>query len=136
MKKLLLFLLISLSVSYICAAQPGRTEKMEAIFVAYVTKQLNLSSEEAQRFWPVYNDYADEIKKVRQENRNDELAFEEKALNIRKKYKPEFKKVLNDEERVNKVFIIDRNFREVLRREMMNRQKNKARGPNRPQPSN
>lgn len=125
MKKIILFLTFLIGVSYICAAQPPRGEKIKAIFVAFVTKEINLTADEAQKFWPVYNNYTVELKKAREENRQDELAFEEKALNIRKKYKPEFKKILNDDTRVNRVFVIDRNFREMLRREMQNRQKNK-----------
>ena len=125
MKKIILFLAFLVGASYICAAQPPRGEKIKAIFVAFVTKEINLTADEAQKFWPVYNNYTVELKKAREENRQDELAFEEKALNIRKKYKPEFKKILNDDTRVNRVFVIDRNFREMLRREMQNRQKNK-----------
>jgi hypothetical protein len=128
MKKIILFLALFTGLSYICQAQPPRGEKIQAIFVAFVTKELNLTSDEAQKFWPTYNQYFAELKKAREENRNDELVFEEKALNIRKKYKPEFKKVLNDDNRVNRVFVIDRNFKEMLRKEMMNRQKNRPKG--------
>jgi Skp family chaperone for outer membrane proteins len=128
MKKVILFLAFFTGLSYFCMAQPTRGERIEAIKVAYITKELNLTSDEAAKFWPLYNQYFAELKKVREENRTDELAFEEKALNIRKKYRTDFKKVLNDDNRVNKVFVIDRNFREMLRKEMMNRQKNKAKG--------
>lgn len=128
MKKTILFLAFFTGLFYICDAQPPRGEKIQAIFVAFVTKELNLTSDEAQKFWPVYNQYFGELKKAREENRSDELVFEEKALNIRKKYKPEFKKVLNDDNRVNKVFVIDRNFKEMLRKEMLNRQKNRPKG--------
>jgi hypothetical protein len=127
MKKILLFIVFSLGLAYFSNAQPPRGEKIQSIFIAYVTKELNLTSEEAQRFWPVYNEYFKELKKARNENK-DELVFEEKALNIRKKYKPEFKKVLNDDNRVNRVYVIDRNFKEVLRKEMMSRQKNRPKG--------
>jgi Skp family chaperone for outer membrane proteins len=127
MKKMLVFavLCLGLNLSY---AQPPRAEKLEAIKVAYITKELSLTSDEAQKFWPVYNQYFAELKKAREDNKTDELVFEEKALNIRKKYRSEFKKVLNDDNRVNKVFVIDRNFKEILRREMMNRQKNRPKG--------
>jgi hypothetical protein len=125
MKKIILFLSVFIGVGYICSAQPHRGEKVEAIKVAYITKELNLTSSEAEKFWPVYNEYFKELKKARDENKRDELAFEERALNIRKKYKDDFKRILVDDARVNKVFVIDRNFREMLRREMLNRQKNK-----------
>jgi hypothetical protein len=97
---------------------------IESLKVAYITKQLNLSTEEAQKFWPLHNTYIDELKKARRENMSNELVFEEKALNIRKKYSVDFKKVLNSEERVNNVFTADRNFNNMMRKELMNRRMN------------
>lgn len=111
----------------VAMAQPPK-ERIKALKVAYITKELNLTSAEAEKFWPVYNDYFAEIEKVIKEQEPDELKREEKILNIRKKYKPEFKKVLNDDARVNKVFAIDRNFKEMLRREMEDRRKNRPKG--------
>lgn len=100
---------------------PGERPNIEAIKVAYITKQLNLSAEEAQKFWPVHNAYMAELKKARQENKMAELAFEEQALSIRKKYNNDFKKILNAEDRVNTVFKLDRNFNDMMRQEMMKR---------------
>ena len=134
MKKIILFLFVFAGLGYICAAQPPKGERLKAIFAAYVTKELNLTSGEAEKFWPVYNEYRSEIEKVVKENEPDQLKKEEKILNIRKKYKPEFKKVLNDDTRVNKVFVIDRNFKEVLRKEMEERRKNKPKGARFQQP--
>lgn len=124
MKRLLLIILMG--VAAIAQAQeppppPGDRPNIEAIKVAYITKQLNLSAEEAQQFWPVHNSYMAELKKARQENKMTELAFDEKALSIRKKYNNEFKKILNAEDRVNKVFKLDRNFNDMMRQEMMKR---------------
>lgn len=100
---------------------PGERPNIEAIKVAYITKQLNLSAEEAQKFWPVHNAYMAELKKARQEYREAELAFEEQALSIRKKYNNDFKKILNGDDRVNTVFKLDRNFNDMMRQEMMKR---------------
>jgi hypothetical protein len=100
---------------------PGDRTNIEAIKVAYITKQLNLSAEEAQKFWPVHNAYMAELKKARQDNKSAELAFDEQALSIRKKYNNDFKKILNAEERVNTVFKLDRNFNDMMRQEMMKR---------------
>lgn len=97
---------------------------IESLKVAYITKQLNLTAEEAQKFWPVHNNYIDELKKARKENMNNELVFEEKALNIRKKYNIDFKKILNSDERVNSVFTADRNFNNMIRKELLNRRMN------------
>ena len=37
-------------------------KKIQAMEVAYITKELNLSPEEAQKFWPVFNQYRNEVK--------------------------------------------------------------------------
>jgi Spy/CpxP family protein refolding chaperone len=35
-------------------------DKIKALAVAHITKELDLSTEEAQRFWPLYNEVRDE----------------------------------------------------------------------------
>lgn len=101
--------------------RPPKPPHVEALKVAFITQQLNLTAEEAQKFWPVHNSYMAELKKAREANKDAELAFEEQALSIRKKYNSDFKKVLNSEERVNTVFKLDRNFNDMMRQEMMRR---------------
>src|SRR5574343_844918 len=101
--------------------RPPKPPHVEALKVAFITQQLNLTAEEAQKFWPVHNSYMAELKKAREANKDAELAFEEQALSIRKKYNKDFKKVLNSEERVNTVFKLDRNFNDMMRQEMMRR---------------
>jgi hypothetical protein len=36
---------------------PGNSDRIEALRIAFITQQLNLSPGEAEKFWPVYNDY-------------------------------------------------------------------------------
>jgi hypothetical protein len=43
---------------------------MESYQIAFITERLNLSTEEAQKFWPIYNQYREQTKKLRQENKN------------------------------------------------------------------
>jgi hypothetical protein len=96
---------------------------IQALKMAFMTKDLNLSTEEAQKFWPVYNSYIDDLKKIRKESKDDVLAFEEKSLTVKKKYNIEFKKILSTEERANKVFLADRNFAMFIKKELDDRQK-------------
>jgi hypothetical protein len=66
MKRLLkisVFLLILLAPA-MASAQPG-TNKVEALRIAFISKRLELSSGESERFWPVYNEYNDKVKAVR-----------------------------------------------------------------------
>ncbi len=99
----------------------SRSATMQGLKIAYVTKQLSLTSEEAQKFWPVYFIYVEDLKKARMQNRQDVLGMEEEMLNVRKKYKTDFKKILSTEERVNKLFTADRDFGNEVRKELQKR---------------
>lgn len=89
--------------------------------MAFVTKQLALTNEEAQKFWPVYYSYSAELRKIRQNRKEDILATEEEMLNLRKKYRTEFKKILTTDERVNKALTVDRDFMVVVKKELQQR---------------
>jgi hypothetical protein len=134
MKKIVLSFLFSFFVVAITLAQPPERpmgprgkgprpskENVEALKVAFITKHLNLNAEEAQKFWPAYNACFEELKKARQEKKDDLLAFEEAALNIRKKYKNDFKKALGSDERVNKAMGADRAFMSMIKDELQHR---------------
>ena len=134
MKKIILSFLVSFFVVAVTMAQPPERpmgprgkgsrpsrENIEALKVAFMTKHLNLTIDEAQKFWPAYNACFEELKKARQEKNEDILAFEEAALNIRKKYKNDFKKALGSDERVNKAMGADRAFMGMIREELENR---------------
>ncbi len=124
MKKYLLLLLTICFSGIFAEAQPEEiANKVEAIQIAFLTKELKLTPDEAQKFWPVYNNYRNELKKTSKIQRKDELQVEESVLNIRKKYKPEFRKVLDSEDRVNRIFKVEKSYREMLRKELINRQR-------------
>ena len=65
-------------VSTVAVAQPtGRPgdfeekrEKIEAIKVAFITEQIDLSVEESQSFWPVYNEMSDKEHALRKAQRD------------------------------------------------------------------
>jgi hypothetical protein len=120
--KRILFLAIFAVLTISVSAQPPRGgERIEALKVAYITEILKLTPEEAQQFWPLYNTYTNELKKVRQTNKEDELKFQEEALEVKKRYKPEFKKILKDDDRVNKVFKAEGDFRAMVQKELEKR---------------
>lgn len=39
-----------------------KQDKIEQLKIAYITKELDLSTDEAEKFWPVYNDMNDALK--------------------------------------------------------------------------
>ncbi|HMG15693.1 MAG TPA: hypothetical protein VK590_09610 [Saprospiraceae bacterium] len=78
MKRILIILLVA--VSYQMIAQPeGRPrlekarQKVETMRVAFISEKLNLTTDEAQRFWPVYNAYKEEEKQIRVDKRPDKM---------------------------------------------------------------
>lgn len=97
--------------------------RLEAYKIAYITKKLNLSPQEAQQFWPIYNKYQQEIRSARSDlrsNRPDEIEVEEKMLNIRKKYNSEFSKAINPE-KVNTLFRSEKEFGHMVQKELIER---------------
>lgn len=126
MKKTIIFFIAVFTVSSLAAQEPqrkmmGQRQNIEVLKVAYFTKHLSLTTEEAEKFWPMYNSYTGEVKKARQDNKEDILAFEEAVLNIRKKYKGELKKILVTDDRVNKALLAEREFMNVVRKELQQR---------------
>ena len=119
-------LIISLFLSFSAAKAQNndfnqKAEKVQALKIAFITQKLDLTSDEAQRFWPVYNRYENEIKQTMVDKDGDAIDNEEKLLNIRKKYKTEFIKTLG-QPKTNLLFNTEREFRGVLMRHLKNRQ--------------
>ena len=66
--KLLSIFLLLLSITIV--AQPRfkqKKEQLKALKIAYITDELQLSSDEASRFWPVYNAFDEKQRELKQE---------------------------------------------------------------------
>ena len=128
MKKTGIILLVfCLNISSICIGQAveGRVKTVEELRKDFLTAELSLTAEEANKFFPIYYDYWTELKKLRKEGGEDEIETAENVLNVRKKFKEEFKSVLGNDERVNKVFLADKKFKKILEDELNARKRNK-----------
>ena len=105
--------------------QRPNVERVKAVRVALLTHKMNLSTEESEKFWPVYNDYEKEQKKIRekfQPNKNimalDDasvekhllglLDMEEELVKMKKKYYQNFSKIIG----YRKVAILAKSDRE------------------------
>jgi hypothetical protein len=104
------------------AGQKPDGSRLEALKIAYITKKLDLTTEEAQRFWPVYNRYMEEIRGARQGYQvdKDEIRLEENVLNIRKKYSVDFNKALSPA-KVNLFFRSEKEFGGFVQKEWQQR---------------
>jgi hypothetical protein len=104
-------------------AEQKKNERIQSVEIGYYTRQLQLTPEEAEKFWPVFNQYRKELKTVSLENTGaDQLEKEQKILDIRKKYKKNFSTVL-DNERALKFYDAEDKFKMLVKKEMNNRLK-------------
>lgn len=112
--KRILFICLIAGLTLLAKAQNG--ERLETMKIGFITERLNLTPEEAKVFWPVYNKFTDELKKLRQTTKgkiteemadmtnmsdadaekvlNDMVSFKVSEAELMKKYAQEFKKVL------------------------------------------
>ena len=122
-KYIILFFVIFISFSWVKAQDGSETrgEKVEALKIAFITQKLQLTPDEAQKFWPVYNQYENEIRSLQLDYKNGPaLENEEKLLNTRKKYSPAVEKVIGPQ-KLNTLFNAERDFRTILIRRLQNR---------------
>ena len=80
MKTKILFPIIFLLVASLSFSQgfKEKREKVKALKVAYITEQLELTTDEAQKFWPIYNAFDENQSELRHE----------KMRNILDRFKP------------------------------------------------
>lgn len=69
MKTKILFPIIFLLVTSLSFSQgfKEKREKVKALKVAYITEQLELTTDEAQKFWPIYNAFDENQSELRHE---------------------------------------------------------------------
>lgn len=137
---LILAILFTLNHTWAQPDNPKHRERIKALKIAYITEHVNLSAEQAEKFWPVHNSYEKELltlhrgfmEKYRTDNPGTDrrtaheyidanLDFQEQALAIKKKYKDEFLKVISPEQLAD-LYRAERGFKEMLLRELGRRQ--------------
>ena len=131
MKKVSLILLFSCMASFAMAQEPApdmsekKQRDVEALKVAFISRELELTPDEAQRFWPVYNQYSREMNGAFTDNRVDVLERDKAVLDVRVKYRDQFSKILGSP-RMNRMYNAEGRFRHLLikalRRQKMDRE--------------
>ena len=140
MKQIVFGLVVVFQLSAFNALAQIRHGKVESIKVAYLSEKLNLDPITAERFWPVYNQYEDEmynavkgLKRGNESRSADEiLDREQRTIDIKRKYTAQFLKVISDEQ-LGRLFQSEKDFNQILLRrmnKMENRQKNMREGSN------
>ncbi len=133
MKKIFLLIISFSTIALVLTAQEvqqpvneKRQQEIEALKVAFISRELQLTPEEAQQFWPIYNQYSNEIKETMKSD-PDVLDRDERILNIRKRYKDQFIKILGPD-RLNRLFEAEGRFHQLLIRAMRRRQEMRGGG--------
>jgi Spy/CpxP family protein refolding chaperone len=120
-QRLFLFLLAFIALSPITLLAQGpppppeAREEIETMKIGFITRRLSLTPDEAKVFWPVYDQYADELRELREAHRSRmrsvkddnevskeewekladvEIQFRQQELDIMKKFHVQFKKIL------------------------------------------
>ena len=101
--------------------RPEQREKIEMFKIQFITKNLELTTSEAEGFWPVYEAHKKSIQEIIKTKMNDEILMQEAMLNARKKYKADLLPVLKTEERVNNALRVEREFLYKMRHEVSRR---------------
>lgn len=65
MKKLVLSLVILLFTTITVVAQGISRDRIKALKTAHITNALSLTSNEAEKFWPIYNEYDQKIHQIK-----------------------------------------------------------------------
>ncbi|MGO3109495.1 MAG: hypothetical protein ACTIJ8_13600 [Sphingobacterium sp.] len=139
-------IIVTLCAVFLCLlhvnAQPRDSKRFTAIEnekIAYITKELNLTQAEAQRFFPIYNQYSKKVWALKSEKkgksttsvpkgvnsfsgsrRRDVLSYDARELEVKKEYRQKFSKIVGSA-RASQFFQIEQNFRELLYKELQRR---------------
>ncbi len=139
--RLLLLSALLLLVSLQGYAQPAK-ERVDALRISFITKELDLSPEEAQQFWPVYNEFREKLEQIRQErdasvpkgpqamnNLSDNqiekamekmFALEQQELDLKRSYHERFLAIL-PVRKVGRLHMAEQRFKLLLLNELKKR---------------
>ena len=119
MKAKQLITVLFLLCSVVFYSQEGKKERIKALKIAHITKDLDLSSTEAEKFWPIYNTFDEKqfdlrmvkMRKIRQELQSKSTetmsiqeatlllnqidALEEETYQNKKKFMLELRKIMS-----------------------------------------
>ncbi|MBT1697757.1 hypothetical protein KK083_12770 [Fulvivirgaceae bacterium PWU4] len=113
---------------------PKAQQKIKAAHAAYITECLGLTPDEAEKFWPVYREYAGKRQELRQQfrdarkNGQDEkalldldLKIKQQELDLEKDYSGRFQKIITPQKLMN-LRQAEGDFRRLILRQIQQRQ--------------
>ncbi len=80
--RLFMLTILAVFIGSAIYAQNPNMERLNAYKIAFFTKRLNLTPQEAEKFWPVYNEYQDMKNKIQFERQEINRNFNQNELNM------------------------------------------------------
>ena len=128
--KIIIFFGVFFWVGVSSAQNGGGAQQLQAQRIAFLTERMNLTPDEAQLFWPLYNQYNENLKQIRktyQFTKVDDTATDDqvekfilagfdkdqKELELKKDYYQKLKKILNVR-KIQKLFHAETEFRQQV----------------------
>ncbi len=110
-----LFILLATFCVETAIAQEGGNQKLDNAKIGLITNRLNLSAEQSQQFWPIYNEFDSKKKDIRKHMRRlivetntlttpdekilanikETLNLQQKEVDLEREYMNKFLKVIN-----------------------------------------
>lgn len=117
MKQWLIILSLLLVPSFSLLAQEDENgpdqevgSKLQQRMQEYIQTRLRLTKKETERFSPVFIRYFRDFAKTHRENKTDRLVLQQKIIELRLRYRDEFRQVI-EEQKANRVFQAEDEFR-------------------------
>lgn len=144
MKKIILLLCCLFVANFALAQNQKSHEQIKSLKIAHLASELNLSSQEADKFWPLYTTYdnkifdlrhnevarfihkkdIEEIQKMSEEDSKKALAniidYEQEYFSVRKKFNEDAQKILS-----NKKIILLKKAEDDFNRKLLKQYKKK-----------
>ena len=120
MKKILLILTLALLAGFASQAQDDDNDKIRDKMREFIQRRLNLTRNEAERFTPVFVRYFREWRQTLKENRDDVLIRQQKIVDLRIRYRTEFRDIVGDK-KSNEVFRKQDEFVRILNEQVKSR---------------
>ena len=81
-RKISVFAIFAIFCTVSISAQNANRERLEAYKIAFFTKRLNLTPGEAEKFWPLYNEYQGTKSRIQLERQELNRNFNQNGLNM------------------------------------------------------
>lgn len=141
MKILIYLICFVFPLAVIAQDNPKVREKIQAARIAYITEQLQLSPEEAERFWPIYREFSQQRQdlqekyraaktnpdpnKTKEENEKGlvdlGLTLKQRELDLEKEYSQRLLKVISAQ-KLRTLPEAERRFRQLILDQIQRRQ--------------